>query len=92
MIANTYKAAMVKRLGILIPDEEKEEDIISPNNFIHTEQLKSDPNSKRVIFSGIDNNGVVYYVYNWLNKGQSLNPTFDSDSNYVYAKSGYTVI
>jgi hypothetical protein len=91
MTANTHKAAMAKRLGIPIPDEEEEENIMLPNDFVHIGQLKSDPNPKRVIFSGVDDNGVMYYVYNWLSKGQPLNPTFDSDSNYVYAKPGYTV-
>jgi hypothetical protein len=91
MTANTYKAAMVKRLGISIPDKKKKKDIMPPNDFIHTGQLKSDSDLKRVIFSGVDDNGVVHCVYNWLSKGQPLNPTFDSDSNYVYAKSGYTV-
>jgi hypothetical protein len=91
MTANTHKAAMAKRLKIPIPDKEKEENIMPPNDFIHTKQLKSDPDPKRVIFSGVDDNGVMHYIYNWSSKGQPLNPTFDSDSNYIYTKPGYTV-
>jgi hypothetical protein len=36
MTANIYKTAIVKRLGIPIPDKEKEEDIMPPNDFIYT--------------------------------------------------------
>jgi hypothetical protein len=64
MTVNIYKAAMVKRLGIPISDKKKKKDIIPPNDFVYTGQLKSDPNFKRVIFSGVDDNGVIHYIYN----------------------------